>query len=330
MEVSQKSAARQVFGVLFIYIETLPDVQEEPYMRFSVLRVSYLMNMKKILVLVCLCLLTFLTVEAIETSDFTLSKIQVLPIKDTQADRQYELYIKLPEGYSKNKDKVYPVIYLTDAVWQIELLSGSTEFQMEDAILVGISWQKDINEALMKEKGEHVSRNRDYSISKSSNPEIQAKYQLGQASNHLTFIRNDVIKTIEKNFRTDPDNRTYFGFSAGGRFGAYILMAQPDTFKNYILGSPSLWRDIPLLFSLENAALKSKASAINLFISYGELEKELSPHIEEFVTKLKAKKYEGLSSIKHIVIDDSGHSDSFPMLGVRSVKWLSDLNNESK
>ena len=287
------------------------------------------MNIQKSFFLIIL-LLPFLTVQASEineTSDFTLPKIQVLPIKDTQADRQYELYIKLPEGYSKHKEKIYPVIYLTDALWQIELLSGATDFLMEDVILVGISWQKDNNEALMKEKGEHVSRNRDYSISKSSNPEVQAKYQLGQASNHLTFIRKNVIKTIEKNYRTDPDNRTYFGFSSGGRFGAYILMAQPDTFKNYILGSPSLWRDIPVLFSLENTALKSKALAINLFISYGELEEKLSPHIEDFVTKLKNKKFKGLSSIEHVVIESSGHSDSFPMLGVRSVKWLSNLTN---
>jgi len=297
---------------------------------FSVLPVRYLTTMKNIIILVFLSFLPFLSVQAYETSDLTLPKIQVLPIKDTQADRQYELYIKLPEGYSENKDKLYPVIYFTDALWQIEILSGATEFLMEDVILVGISWQKDINEALLKEKGQHVSRNRDYSISKSSKPEIQAKYQLGQASNHLTFIRNDVIKTIEKTYRTDPENRTYFGFSAGARFGAYILMAQPDTFKNYILGSPSLWRDIPLLFSLENAALKSQEQAINLYISYGELEKKLSHHIEDFISKLKNKKYQGLSSIKHVVIKSSGHSDSFPMLGVRSVKWLSSLSKEEE
>ncbi len=293
------------------------------------------MNINKSFTLVFLLLLPVLSVKAseiIDTSDFILPKIQVLPIKDTQSDRQYELYIKLPEGYSKaeNKDFKYPVIYFTDALWQIELLSGSTEFLMEDAILVGISWQKDINKDLRKEHGEHVSRNRDYSISKSSNPETQAKYQLGQASNHLTFIRNNVIKTIEKNYRTDPDNRTYFGFSAGGRFGAYILMTQPDTFKNYILGSPSLWRDIPLLFSLENAALKSKASEINVFITYGELELKLSTHIDDFVIKLKNKKYEGLSSIKHVVIESSGHSDSFPIVAVRSVKWLSNLTRKRK
>ncbi|MEW6982570.1 alpha/beta hydrolase [Colwelliaceae bacterium 6471] len=256
-----------------------------------------------------------------------MKRIQIVPIKDTQADRQYELYIKLPEGYAKteNKDKAYPVIYFTDADTHIELLSG-TEFIMKEVILVGISNQIDLNEA--EAFGVHGSRARDYSVSKSSNPERQAKYQFGQASNHLTFIRNDVIKHVESNYRTDPSNRTYFGFSLGGLFGAYALMSQPDTFKNYILGSPSLWRDIPLLFSLKNAALKTKAQGINLFITYGELEKELSVHVEDFITQLKAKKYQGLSSIKQVVIEASGHSDSFPMVGVRSVKWLSGLTKK--
>jgi predicted alpha/beta superfamily hydrolase len=290
--------------------------------RFIVLRVRDLMNMKNILA--GLFLLPFLTVMASGTSDFTLPKIQVQPIKDTQADRQYELYVKLPEGYSENKDKAYPVIYFTDAMWHIELLSAATEYLMEDAILVGISWQKDINEELMKEKGEHVSRNRDYSIRKSSKPEIQAKYQLGQASNHLAFVRNNVIKTIEKSYRTDPDNRTYFGYSAGGNFGAYILMAQPDTFKNYILGSPSLWRDIP---SLSELMSKHKVLKANVFISYGGLEKKLSKHVEEFITLLKNRNDKTLT-LKHIVIDSLGHSPAFPMTGVRGVTWLSNLTKD--
>lgn len=128
-----------------------------------------------------------------------------------------------------------------------------------------------------------MRRARDYSISKSSNSQRQAKYQFGQADNHLTFIRNDVIQFIESNYRTNPSNRTNFGFSLGGLFGTYALMTHPDTFKNYILGSPSLWRDIPLLFSLENASLKTKTLDINLFISFGELEKELSVHVEDFI-----------------------------------------------
>jgi len=283
--------------------------------------------MKNHFTLVILLLLPLLTVQANETNDFTLSKIQIFPIKDTQADRQYELYIKLPEGYTENKNKAYPVIYFTDAMWHIELLSASTEFLMEDVILVGISWQKDIKEVLKKEDGVHVSRYRDYSISKSTNPERQAKYKLGQASNHLDFIRNDVIKTIENNYRTDPDNRTYFGYSAGGLFGAYILMAQPDTFKNYILGSPSLWRGIPYLSKLgADAALKHKGLNANVFISYGTLEEKLGKHIKEFTTFLKTRNDKSLT-LNHVVIEGS-HQTAFPLTGVRSVTWLSKLETD--
>jgi predicted alpha/beta superfamily hydrolase len=289
------------------------------------------MNIKKSLTLLLLLFLPFLTVQANEmneTSDFTLSKIQVVPIKDTQADRQYELYIKLPESYTNNKekdkDKHYPVIYFTDALWHIELLSGAAEYLMEDAILVGISWQKDINKDLKKDVGEYVSRFRDYSVIESNKPERQAKYQFGQANNHLDFIRNDVITMIEKNYRTDPERRTYFGYSAGGVFGAYILMAQPDTFKNYILGSPALKGDMPFLSKLgSNAALKVKDLNTNVFITYGSLEKEASKHIEEFITLLKNKNDKSLS-LKHPVIEGN-HQSAFPLTGVRGITWLSNL-----
>jgi len=283
--------------------------------------------MRKILVFVCLALLPFLSAEASETSSLTLPKIQVFPIKDTQSDRQYELYIKLPEGYSKNKDKAYPVIYYTDAIWHVEILSGAAEFLMEDAILVGISWQKDINKDLREEVGQHVSRYRDYSIKKSSNPEVQAKHQLGQANNHLNFIRNNVIKTVESNYRTAPDKRTYFGYSAGGLFGAYILMAQPDTFKNYILGSPSLRRDVPYLSKLSsNTPSQLRGLNANVFLSYGTLEQELGEHIEKFISMLK-KRNDKTLSLKHVVIEGS-HQTAFPMTGVQGVTWLSNLQNE--
>jgi predicted alpha/beta superfamily hydrolase len=287
------------------------------------------MNMS--LALVYLIIQPFLVLEASETSDFTLPKIQVVPIKDTQFDRQYELYIKLPEGYSedKNNHKKYPVIYISDAIWSVEILSGATEYIMEDAILVGVSWQKDIDEALKKDAGEHVSRFRDYSFIKSSKPKHQAKYKFGQASGHLDFIRNDVIKRVERNYRTDPENSTYFGYSMGGLFGTYILLTQPDTFKNYILGSPSLKRVIPQLSELlSNTALKGKGLNANVFLSYGSQEKELGESVEEFITILKSIDDKSLF-LTNLVIEGS-HQTAFPRTVVRSVTWLSKLSRVKK
>ncbi len=295
-------------------------------------------NMKTTKLLLLICTISFNTIFAQEnnkkndthTTEKTyleLPKTEVIPIKDTNTNRQYELYVELPEGYSENDSIQYPVIYYTDAMWHIEILSGAAEYIVEDAILVGISWQKDINEDLMKERGAHVSRFRDYSVKKSSNAAHQAKYQFGQASNHLDFIRNDVIQYVETNYRTDPDNRTYFGYSLSGEFGAYILLTQPDTFRNYILGSPSFGRDIPYFSELaSNAASKYKRLNANVFISYGTLEKESGEYIQEFITLLKNRNDESLLVLPLVI--EGNHQTAFPMTGVRSVTWLANLLKE--
>ncbi len=253
-------------------------------------------------------------------SNLELSRIQVVPIKDSQAERQYELYVKLPEAYNQDADKKHPVIYYTDALWHVEMLSGSAEYIMEDAILVGISWQKDIDETLVQEVGPHVSRFRDYTVRPASDPEVQAKYNLGQASNHLEFIRKDVIPFVESNYRSDPGNRTYFGYSASGLFGAYILSSNPETFKNYMIGSPSLRGNIPYLSEL----VADKDLNANVFITNGTEEKELNVLVKEFVAILEDQDSEDLKVTHEVISGD--HQTAFPRMAVRSVGWLAGLN----
>ena len=255
-----------------------------------------------------------------EFPSLALPKIKVVPIADTQYDRQYELYIKLPEAYSDTADILHPVIYYTDAMWHVEMLSGATEYMMENAILVGISWQKDIDEELRKERA-HASRYRDYSIRESSNPSHQAKYQFGQAANHLDFIRNEVIPYVESTYRTDTDQRTYFGYSLGGEFGSYILLKQPDTFRNYILGSPSIRGEIPKLTEYHADAPASLDA--NVLISYGTLEKEAGAEIDKLIALLKAREDKSLV-LKPVVIEGS-HQTAFPMTALRSIQWLSEF-----
>ncbi|OSY89342.1 beta-lactamase [Tenacibaculum holothuriorum] len=259
-----------------------------------------------------------------------LPKIRVVPIKDSKTARNYKLYIKLPADYSKNKNKTYPVLYYTDAMWHLEMLSGVTEYMLEDIILVGISWQLDINEDLKKERGDHVSRFRDYSMSEHSNSEVQNKYQFGQADKHLDFIRNDVIKYVDNTYRTNPNSRTYFGYSLGGEFGAYILMTQPETFNNYIIGSPTIKKEMKHLSELNTkfgsykASNKNSSLKANVFITYGSLEdKTVSEPINTFVKLLNGRLDDGLSVIKEVI--DGTHQTAFPMTAVKSVDWLSTL-----
>ncbi|MEX0289100.1 MAG: serine hydrolase [Flavobacteriaceae bacterium] len=266
--------------------------------------------------------------QSVESSSLELPQIQVVPIKDTKTERNYELYIELPEDYSDNNHKTYPVLYYTDAMWHLEILSACQEYILEDVILVGISWQLDINEDLKNEVGAHVSRFRDYSMSKHSNPEIQKKYQPGQANTHLDFIRNDVIKYVDNTYRTDTNSRTYFGYSLSGEFGAYILLTKPDTFNNYIIGSPTVKNEVDYLSELNTkfgpfkTSDRSTSLNANVFIAYGSLEEETEP-IEEFISLLNNRRDDGLSVLKEVI--EGNHQTAFPMTAVRSISWLSSL-----
>ncbi len=204
-------------------------------------------------------MLSVITVEASEYKEYTLARTQVVPIQDTKSGERYELYIQLPVGYSENNDKKYPVFYITDAHENLKLLSGTTEFLMDDLILVGISYQKDVDRL--------DSRFRDYT------PEYYSikGYETGGANNFLNFIRENVIKFVEGNYRTIPEQRTYFGFSIGGLFGSHVLLTQPDTFHNYILGSPAIYdsKHSEYYKTASNSVLRKNKPHVNVFASYG-------------------------------------------------------------
>lgn len=265
---------------------------------------------------------------ASEPKGFQVPRTEIVPIKDSVSDGQYELYIKLPQTYSDSSKTHYPVIYFTDADWHIEQLSVAQEYLLNDVILVGISWQKDMPANLINEVGPYVSRFRDYTLLETKNADRQTKYQFGKASSHLRFIREQVIPYVEKNYRTNPHNRSYFGYSAGGEFGSYITVAQPDTFKNYILGSPSLKGSIPYLTELlSNSKSKHVEIGANIYITHGSLEQELNGYVDQYLALLNSTGSEKLF-ISKVEIEGS-HQTAFPMTGVRGVSWLSNLINEA-
>jgi len=284
--------------------------------------------MFKRLIIGFFCFTALSNTLASEHRAFEIPRTEIVPIKDSDTGGQYELYIKLPTGYFDETEADYPVIYFTDADWHIELLSAAQEFLLEQVILVGISWQKDMPKTLVEEVGPYVSRFRDYTVKKSSNADHQAKYHFGQAESHLEFIRSDVITYVENNYRINPRNRTYFGYSASGLFGSYILAAKPNTFKNYILGSPSLKGDIPYFTDfISKTESKPEEFSANVYITHGTLEQELVDYIDQYIALLEGVSDENLSLSK--VAIEGSHQTAFPMAGVRAVTWLSNLINEA-
>lgn len=269
------------------------------------------------------------TTAADQINGFELPRTQVTSITDAATNRLYQLHIQLPRYYAE--DKTYPVVYMTDSPYTFPIVTGAARFpinfrRMEDILFVGISWQSDHSGAL--------SRQRDYTPTPSS-PGF--KDPSGEAARHLAFIRNDVFAYIEQNFKTDTDNRTYIGNSFGGLFGLYIFLTEPQTFKNYVIGSPSIWWDNKYLLSLEAKTQLNKTLSANMFISVGAEEtttmdspkNEMVGDAREFYNRLKARNLENLN-LELRIIESANHATAFPTTAIQGLWWLFNTNDKAR
>ncbi len=291
----------------------------QPRTRRDVGKLQHSVSKENLLIFRILCLSLFLLVGSTAKADsFQLPAIQVVPIKDSGTGRDYELYVKLPDSYDPSTDKSHPVIYIADARWHIEIISGSMEHLVEDAVLVGISWEKGIPI--------QQSRMRDYTPDKYTGENYN--HPTGQALEHLAFIRDNVFKYVESEYKIDPTQRTYFGYSVSGTFGSYILLTQPNTFRNYIIGSPAP------LFSGESAHEYQPISQVipetldaNVFLSVGS--DEAPRYIENafsLMRFLKSRKTRE-SQLEFKVIESADHGFAFPMSAMQGLYWLAGISN---
>ena len=260
--------------------------------------------------------------NSIVSSPVNIPRSSVVEIKDLVTNLTYPLFIKLPKSYKKQKNKRYPVIYLTDALYAFQIVSGATRFpmnfnSMEEAIIVGISYAKG-------SKGSS-SRVRDYTPTFNE----QWKNKTGDAKQHALFIENTVFNYIDTNYRTDIANRTFIGNSLGGLFGTYILLNKSKMFKNYILGSPSYWWDNEYIYKQEAEFVKRDiAINANVFISIGALETQefgasynMVADAQRFYNKMLKWQPNNLN-VKLLVIPEANHMTAFPTTAIQGLQWV--------
>ncbi len=257
-------------------------------------------------------------VKAKEINSFEVPRSSVIDIKDPSSDRVYPIFIKLPRSYQSNRDKSYPVIYLTDAWYSFQIVSGSTRFpmnsgKMQEAIIVGISYSK-------SSRGSS-SRIRDYTHIEDNN----WKHQTGKANEHAKFIEKSVFSYIEKNYRV-TDSRTYVGNSLGGLLGAYILFTKPNMFNNYILGSPSVWFKNDDILKIKTAPNLNQhkvfiAVGANETIELDSPENDMVKGAKELELKISSGLFPN-TKVKLLTIQGANHETAFPTTAIQGLYWL--------
>jgi predicted alpha/beta superfamily hydrolase len=284
--------------------------------------------MKRMLAGCVLCL----AASAASGTPYVLADTEVLDVHAQALDRDYQIYVALPESYQSTNGAArrYPVIFVTDANYGFPVVRAIADrlhkhAHLEEAIVVGLSYAKGDSPT--------TSRRRDYTPSvpraggyTSDMPGRQVAF--GQADAYGRFIANEVFPLLAARYRTDMHRKIFVGHSYGSLLGVELLLTRPETFDDYILGSPSLWFDGGVLFDRERAYARARKDLrATVYFGIGGLERlpagrkrsrseenaDMVADLREFDAALKSHRYPGLRTQLE-VFPGEDHASVFPIL----------------
>jgi len=247
-------------------------------------------------------------------TNVTMPNTEVRQLNSSATGRDYDIYVRLPDGYEQEKGKQYPVIYSLDGQWDFKMLDsicGGLVYDqfMPEVIIVGITYS-----------GEDADygdlRARDYT------PVRDLFFGgAGDGPKFLAFLKEQLIPFMESNYRVDPSQRVLMGSSFGGTFTLYTLFSDPTLFQGYLAGSPVVVYGDRFAFQQEAEYASSHTDLpVRLFISVGGAE-ELAYPVEEFMQVLRERNYQGLL-LETLTVEGEGHASNKPESYNRGLRFL--------
>jgi predicted alpha/beta superfamily hydrolase len=254
------------------------------------------------------------TVPSSTAVNVTLPNTEVRQLKSSATGREYDIYVRLPDGYKTDQGKQYPVIYSLDGQW---------DFKMLDSICGGLVYDKFIPEVIIVGIT-YSGQNADYGALRAKDYTPVRDLFFGGAGDgpkFLAFLKEQLIPFIESNYRVDPSQRVLMGSSFGGTFTLYALFSDPTLFQGYLAGSPVVVYGNRFAFQQEAEYASSHADLpVRLFISVGGAE-ELAYPVEEFMQVLRDRKYRGLA-LETLIVEGEGHASNKPESYNRGLRFV--------
>ncbi|MCG8576844.1 MAG: alpha/beta hydrolase [Flavobacteriales bacterium] len=209
-----------------------------------------------------------------------------------------KLNIYLPQGYSADSAKTYPVIYLLDGSIDEDFIhiSGLVQFgsfpwinMLPESIVIGIS---------------NVDRKRDFTFPTNNKKDKKDFPTTGESAKFMDFIEKELQPLIEQNYKVDSVS-TIIGQSLGGLLATEILFKRPQLFDNYVIVSPSLWWDDESLLKVDP---KSYTAPKSIYVAVGKEGKVMERTAKELYEKLNLLKKEN-SQLYFEFFEEQNHGD---------------------
>lgn len=159
-----------------------------------------------------------------------LERTESRPFRSAILATDFEIRVRLPEGYATS-GKRYPVVYLLD---------GDLWFGLVRDAVQGLEWGRMTPELIVvapvygdlhgPANGGKNMRDRDLSVFPS-----QQRYVQGGGERFFRFLHEELIPYVDRELRTDGADRTIVGGSRAADFATWLLFTQPDVFRRYVM-----------------------------------------------------------------------------------------------
>jgi predicted alpha/beta superfamily hydrolase len=211
-----------------------------------------------------------------------------------QLKRTRRIWIYLPEDYTKDPVKRYPVLYMQDGQ---NVFDDSTAFAGEwnvDEYLDGLKEGQCIVVAI-DNGGE--KRMREY------NPYDNKKY----GKKYIDFLVKTLKPFIDKNYRTltDKEHTLIAGSSMGALISIYAVLQYPKVFGHVGAFSPSFWITDSKIFT----DIKRKGQKVSSFIYLYGGKKEGSDMITNILKASEVMPSKSKSKITTVIRDEGEHNE---------------------
>lgn len=247
----------------------------------------------KFLLPVILSTIIISKVHAQDTVRKVLTISRLDSINSTILKQKRFLQVFLPQSYKPGSTDKYDVMYVLDGGnWNTGLITRVQQFlegesYMPPTIIVSVLG---------------IDRNKDLTPT-----HLDDWKNSGGGANFLSFIKDELIPYINKEYPSNGDN-TLWGHSLGGLFVINAMLNEPKAFKTYIAVDPSLWWDNEYIQKMAPGKLPALAgSNITLFISGREGKEGEGMKIASMDSILSKMAPAGLAW-KHINYADETHS----------------------
>ena len=168
------------------------------------------------------------------------------------------LFIGKPLNYETSTER-YPVLFLLD---------GGTHFHHTTATTRFLASNQFAPEMLVVAIG-NTDRTRDLTPPSQDPAVTRTAPTHGGAAGFQTFIADELVPWLDKNYRTRPF-RVLVGHSFGGLFAIHSLITRPDLFNAYIAISPSLqWDSQQVVKRAQEFFARTDKLNVSLYITSG-------------------------------------------------------------